>query len=168
MTSENIFQTGSLAFDDAESVALLDRPVIDDFSAEIEPPTADLAEPEAAVVRVEVPAVTPQPNSGGVRRPLQILPFLRGFFISGGGLGLMMLVVVGVLRDIGVDGSLSLPVVAICMVMGLMMLGGGFGIMATAAPRFDDGEFDRLLSGADSSSGPDSVQETDDGDLSEN
>ncbi len=78
-------------------------------------------------------------------RPMQIKRFLSGLVFAAGGIGLMLCVAVGALQDAGADGKLSLPAVAICMVIGLMLLGGGFGVMATAAPTFDDGEFDRLL-----------------------
>ena len=35
-----------------------------------------------------------------------------------------------------------MPLVAISAIAGVMLLGGGFGLMATAVPGFDDGEFD--------------------------
>lgn len=78
-------------------------------------------------------------------RPMQLKRFLSGLVFAAGGIGLMLCVAVGALQDAGADGDLSLPAVAICMVIGLMLLGGGFGVMATAAPTFDDGEFERLL-----------------------
>ncbi len=57
----------------------------------------------------------------------------------------MLMVAAGTLQNLGVDGRLSLPAVGLCMIVGLMLLGGGFGIMATSAGTFDDGEFDRLM-----------------------
>lgn len=45
------------------------------------------------------------------------------------------------------DERLSLPVIAISMILGLMLLGGGFGVMATSAGTFDDDEFERLMAG---------------------
>lgn len=152
MTSETIFQTDDFASPNNAGIALLEPPAAEEpeFGGE----TPSESEPERALTEPlpanvdspgEVPAVTPQPNSGGVRKPMQVRQFIRGFFITGGGLGLMLVVIVGVLRDLGVEGRLSLPVTAVCMVLGLMMLGGGFGLMATAAPGFDDDEFDRLL-----------------------
>ena len=42
-------------------------------------------------------------------------------------------------------GDFTLVLVAIGVLTGVMMLGGGFGLMATAASGFDDGEFDRLI-----------------------
>lgn len=85
------------------------------------------------------------PSKPQSARPMQIKRFLSGLMFAAGGIGLMLCVAAGALQDAGADGKLSLPAVAICMVIGLMLLGGGFGVMATAAPTFDDGEFDRLL-----------------------
>jgi len=89
-----------------------------------------------------VPAVTPPPVK---TQPMQKRRFASGLAIATSGIGLMMFVAMGALRDVGADGHFSLPAVALCMVIGLMMLGGGFGIMATAAPKFDDDEFERLM-----------------------
>ena len=38
-----------------------------------------------------------------------------------------------------------LLIVAIFAIIGIMLLGGGFGLMATATPGLDDGEFNRLM-----------------------
>lgn len=86
--------------------------------------------------------VTPTPSTA---KPMQKRRFLMGLLTAGGGIGLMLCVAVGALQSAGASGHLSLPAVSICMVVGLMLLGGGFGVMATAAPKFDDDEFDRLL-----------------------
>ena len=74
-----------------------------------------------------------------------------GLVLSTTGIGLMLAVAVGTLQNAGMNGRLSLPAVGVCMIIGLILLGGGFGIMATAAPRFDDDEFDRLVSESDDS-----------------
>ncbi len=57
----------------------------------------------------------------------------------------MLMVAAGTLQNLGINGRLSLPAVGLCMIVGLMLLGGGFGIMATSAATFDDHEFDRLM-----------------------
>jgi hypothetical protein len=85
------------------------------------------------------------PSQPKPARPMQVKRFLSGMVFAGSGIGLMLCVAVGALHDAGADGKLSLPAVALCMVIGLMLLGGGFGVMATAAPTFDDDEFARLL-----------------------
>ena len=80
-------------------------------------------------------------------RPMQIGRFLFGLLFSGIGLTLMLLVAVGTIKGFGMHGRLSLPAIGLSMIMGLMLLGGGFGVMATAAPRFDDNEFNRQMIG---------------------
>lgn len=82
-------------------------------------------------------------------RPMQKRRFLAGLVLSSLGIGLMLIVAVGALQNAGLNGRLSLPVVGLCMIIGLMLLGGGFGIMATSAPTFDDHEFDRLVRSGD-------------------
>lgn len=98
--------------------------------------------------------VTPTPGNA---RPMQKGRFVMGLMIAATGIGLMLIVAVGALQSAGASGNFSLPAVAICMVVGLMFLGGGFGVMATAAPQFDDNEFDRLMRMGDVSPESDAV-----------
>lgn len=93
-------------------------------------------------------------------RPMQKKRFIVGLMLSSSGIGLMLTVAAGALQTMGANGRLSLPIVGLCMVLGLMMLGGGFGLMATAAPTFDDDEFDRLMqAGNTSMTGRDNSQD---------
>ncbi|HIE99026.1 MAG TPA: hypothetical protein EYG03_13210 [Planctomycetes bacterium] len=78
-------------------------------------------------------------------RPMRKLRFLTGLVLSACGVATMLMVAAGTLQNLGVNGRLSLPAVGLCMIVGLMLLGGGFGIMATSAATFDDREFDRLM-----------------------
>lgn len=78
-------------------------------------------------------------------RPMRKVRFLTGLVLSTCGVATMLMVAAGTLQNLGVNGRLSLPIVALCMIVGLMLLGGGFGIMATSAATFDDQEFDRLM-----------------------
>ncbi len=71
--------------------------------------------------------------------------FATGLLLSSSGVGLLLFVAVGMLQQFGLNGWFSLPIVAITAIGGIMMLGGGFGLMATAAPSLDDGEFERLM-----------------------
>lgn len=79
--------------------------------------------------------------------PMQIKRFLFGMLIAAGGIAMMLIVAFGMLQGWGVHKDLSLPAIGLCMILGLMMLGGGFGVMATASGTFDDDEFDRLMAG---------------------
>ena len=80
-------------------------------------------------------------------RPFQPKPFFFGLILATGGIGLMLFVAAGALHDAGGAGAVSLPATGLFMVLGLMMLGGGFGQMAISSPQFDDTEFQRLLNG---------------------
>ena len=73
--------------------------------------------------------------------------FLMGMLTSAVGVTTMLVVAFGVFQGWGMDERLSLPVIAISMILGLMLLGGGFGVMATSAGTFDDDEFERLMAG---------------------
>ncbi|MEQ9406701.1 MAG: hypothetical protein RIK87_03205 [Fuerstiella sp.] len=94
-------------------------------------------------------------------RPMQKQRFLMGLVFSTLGIGLMLIVAVGTLQGFGINGRLSLPVVGLCMIIGLMLLGGGFGIMATAAPTFDDDEFERMVRAGDRSDPRNSQDDSD-------
>lgn len=80
-------------------------------------------------------------------RPFKPQQFLFGMALSAGGVGLMLFVAAGALHDVGAGGAISLPATGLCMILGLMLLGGGFGQMAVSSPRFDDTEFQRMLNG---------------------
>lgn len=71
--------------------------------------------------------------------------FASGLLLSSVGIGCLLLIAVGTLQQAGIAERFSMPIVACAAIMGIMMLGGGFGLMATAAAGFDDGEFDRLM-----------------------
>ena len=77
--------------------------------------------------------------------PMRKVRFLAGLVLSTCGVATMLMVAAGTLQTLGINGRLSLPAVGLCMIVGLMLLGGGFGIMATSAATFDDREFDRLM-----------------------
>ncbi|MEP3479676.1 MAG: hypothetical protein ABJZ55_10545 [Fuerstiella sp.] len=80
-------------------------------------------------------------------RPFKPRQFLFGLALSTGGMGLMLFVAAGALHDAGAGGAVSLPATGLCMILGLMLLGGGFGQMAISSPSFDDSEFQRMLNG---------------------
>lgn len=135
LNSEETFDTASTDSTSAVAVALnVDHEECESWD---ESPVAN-----ALDVVISNAVVTPQPSSA---RPMQKRRFFTGMLFAGGGIGLMLCVAVGALHSAGASGNLSLPSVALCMIVGLMLLGGGFGVMATAAPRFDDSEFDRLM-----------------------
>lgn len=62
-------------------------------------------------------------------------------------IGMIIILLVGVrmleIRQLG--GSFALPLILIAVLSGVMLLGGGFGLMATASSGFDEQEFDRLM-----------------------
>ena len=41
-------------------------------------------------------------------------------------------------------GDFTMPLIGICVLIGLMLLSGGFGVMATSSSGFDEEEFERL------------------------
>lgn len=79
-------------------------------------------------------------------RAMRVGRFLTGMLITTVGVGLILTVAFGLLHG-WIDSDFSLPLVGLCMVFGLMFLGGGFGVMATSSGTFDDDEFDRLMAG---------------------
>ncbi len=88
------------------------------------------------------PAVIPPPRA---IRAMDKGRFASGLLLSSVGIGCLLMIAVGTLQQADIAERFSMPIVACAAIMGIMMLGGGFGLMATAAAGFDDGEFDRLM-----------------------
>ncbi len=84
-------------------------------------------------------------NTQPTARPMKKCRFMAGLVLSTCGVATMLMVAAGTLQNLGINGRWALPAVGLCMLVGLMLLGGGFGIMATSAATFDDHEFDRLM-----------------------
>jgi len=99
------------------------------------------------------PAVIPPLTAG---QSMDKGRFAFGLLLSSAGVAVMMTIAGGLLYDSGIAERFSLPIVAGAAIMGIMLLGGGFGLMATAAGSMDDGEFERLMeAGNISAVGPD-------------
>ncbi|MEZ6062159.1 MAG: hypothetical protein R3C19_17610 [Planctomycetaceae bacterium] len=116
------------------------------------PQPSSRLEPAPQVVSQPVPQETIR--QAGPRRKLQKRRFATGLLLSMAGMATILLVAVGGLQDAGLRGRISMPAIALCVIVGVMMLGGGFGLMATAAPGFDDEEFDRLMRAGDPGNAP--------------
>lgn len=78
-------------------------------------------------------------------RGMRKLRFVFGMLLTGSGIALILSVAAGAVQAFGVTGRLSLPAVGLCMIVGVMLLGGGFGVMATSAATFENDEFERLM-----------------------
>ena len=77
-------------------------------------------------------------------RKFRAIRFAVGMLSTAGGAALILGVGVFVdeIRDAG--GDFTLPLVGILALVGVMLLGGGFGVMATSSSGFDEEEFERL------------------------
>lgn len=73
--------------------------------------------------------------------------FLIGFALSGLGLAVILLIGVSLISVRSLDAELAMPLVGLSVITGVMLVGGGFGLMATSSPAQDDDEFDRLMQG---------------------
>jgi len=60
-------------------------------------------------------------------------------------MGMILLVGIQMLEVQQLAGNFALALVALGILTGVTLLGGGFGLMATASSGFDENEFDRLL-----------------------
>ena len=116
-----------------------------DERVESAPRPTTSAETVPAAIR---PPVTPPPAA----KPMEKGRFAMGLLLSTAGITLLMFVAVGTMQQLGVNGWFSMPLVAVTAIGGVMMLGGGFGLMATAAAGLDDGEFERLMEAGNISS----------------
>lgn len=77
-------------------------------------------------------------------RRFQPRRFAVGFCCTTSGVALILGVGLRVIEMQEVSNDFAMPLVAVCILTGVMLLGGGFGVMATSSSGFDEAEFDRL------------------------
>lgn len=85
-------------------------------------------------------------------RRMQPLQFACGVLVTTAGMGLILLVGIKMLEVRQIAGDFALGLVAIGVLTGVTLLGGGFGLMATASGGFDEREFDQLIKAGNISS----------------
>lgn len=88
-------------------------------------------------------ALRTQPASQPIRK-FQPLRFAMGLLSTTSGMALILGVALRVFELRDISGDFAMPLNGICVLIGVMMLGGGFGVMATSSSGFDEDEFDRL------------------------
>lgn len=77
-------------------------------------------------------------------RKFQPLRFAMGLLSTTAGMALILGVALRIFELRDVSSDFVMPLNGICVLFGVMLLGGGFGIMATSSSGFDEDEFDRL------------------------
>ena len=87
---------------------------------------------------------SPGPETSAEGKKLRPLRFATGLCLTTFGMGLVLFVGVRMLEVQQVGGDFALLIVAGSVLTGVTLLGGGFGLMATASSGFDEQEFDRL------------------------
>lgn len=95
-------------------------------------------------------------------KQFQPLRFAVGLSCTASGVALILGVGLRVVEMHDVSSDFAMPLVAVCVLTGVMLLGGGFGVMATSSSGFDDAEFDRLATAGNISA----VSQSDQGDTS--
>lgn len=86
---------------------------------------------------------TTNPVPGTIQR-FQPRRFAIGLCCTTTGVALILGVGLRVIEMQEISNDFAMPLVAVCVLAGVMLLGGGFGIMATSSSGFDEAEFDRL------------------------
>lgn len=84
------------------------------------------------------------PETSAERKKLRPLRFATGLCLTTFGMGMVLFVGIRMLEVQQVGGDFALLIVAGSVLTGVTLLGGGFGLMATASSGFDEQEFDRL------------------------
>jgi hypothetical protein len=87
---------------------------------------------------------SPGPETSAERKKLRPLRFATGLCLTTFGMGMVLFVGIRMLEVQQIGGDFALLVVAGSVLTGVTLLGGGFGLMATASSGFDEQEFDRL------------------------
>ncbi|MCA9060599.1 MAG: hypothetical protein KDA85_18940 [Planctomycetaceae bacterium] len=107
---------------------------------------------ESASASQLVPPVIPPPEPAAAA--FQMGRFLAGLLLTTLGMATVLAVGIGLfeLRQFG--GDLVLLLVGLCVILGVMMLGGGFGLMATASQKDPEADFERMMRGEISATAP--------------
>ncbi len=98
-------------------------------------------------------------------RKFQPLRFATGLLCTAAGVALILGAGLRVIEVQNAGAGITLPLIGICVLVGVMLVGGGFGVMATSSSGFDEAEFDRLATAGNISAV--SQSEPDDSDSSE-
>ncbi len=77
-------------------------------------------------------------------RPLKPLRFALGMLLTGFGMAIILLIGIRLIEVRLTGGDVAMPFVAVGVLIGVILLGGGFAIMASSSSGFDEDEFDRL------------------------
>lgn len=77
-------------------------------------------------------------------RQFQPVRFAIGLMCTASGVALILGIGLRIIEIQNVNRDVSTPLIAICVLTGVILLSGGFGVMATSSSGFDDAEFDRL------------------------
>lgn len=80
-----------------------------------------------------------------LQRKLRPARFAAGLSLTTLGVAIILTFATHMVDVQQIGGSLTLVLVGSGVLSGVICLGGGFGLMTTAASRFDDQEFERLL-----------------------
>jgi hypothetical protein len=82
-------------------------------------------------------------NTPKTIKQFQPLRFVVGLCCTSTGAALILGVGLRVVEMDDLSNDFAMPLVAMCVLTGVMLLGGGFGVMATSSSGFDEAEFDR-------------------------
>ncbi len=85
-----------------------------------------------------------QPQTGQPIRKFRPGRFAIGLLSTTGGAALILGIGFRVVEMQDVGGDFTMPLVGTLVLIGVMLLGGGFGVMATSSSGFDEEEFERL------------------------
>lgn len=118
------------------------------------PSSVPMPEQESALL----PDFAPEESvaADAVREPRRMRPlrFASGLMLTTAGVCIILTIGVQALEVRQLGGDFALVLVAFGVLSGVVLLGGGFGLMATASAGFDEREFDQLMRAGNISSTP--------------
>jgi hypothetical protein len=105
-------------------------------------------ESDDSVVNEQTEAATRETERHFVQQGRLFQPrrFAIGLLSTASGAALILGVGFRVVEMQDLGGGFTLPLVGVFVLTGVLLLGGGFGVMATSSSGFDEDEFDRLAS----------------------
>jgi hypothetical protein len=110
----------------------------------IVPPSADDGKVDASA-HIQSAGGPPLQSGSETPRAFRPVRFAFGLATTTVGMSAFLLVGIRIMELRALAGDFVLPLVGITVLGGIILLGGGFGLMATAAAGFDEREFEQTV-----------------------
>lgn len=130
--------------DTTQNTSAISNSSVDEAPNKLGPESSGILEAEYVPICVSHIVADLTHDTPKTVKQFQPLRFAVGLCCTSTGVAVIMGVGLRVVEMHDISQDFAIPLVAVCVLTGVMLLGGGFGVMATSSSGFDEAEFDRL------------------------